>query len=417
MYSFKQELACRPRSQNWESDTQPPDYNRESIETSNMVSYQSTRNEHSSGVNSQHTSWFMATAFALVALVAAAKAVHLDGLSDIKNQPKNIKWIGSAILCALGLSLLGFLTALFLRHRFTGNMLECLLVSSHRIQTLRASSSIAQPFINCKLISLSFNSQAFLAVGIWAAVMPAIVNPKNTVATAGEFGQIVNANLFLFPWLGLIAAVAALVGSLRTFFDRDVAHNEKSSSSFVPCGAFVASSLIVMMSASRQFEDMLCDDEDTTMCARLQYAIWLGAIGAFLAFLWMMWDLCLPTRLGLVETVLSVAILTAWGFGVAFITFSNHAPAPTFSTLYFFSWASFFLAAGLVASAVYRLFGAATPSNDYSEDDYAKHNKQEIDYSEEDNEERGRGAVVADDEGIAAVAPTSVANAHDQAYK
>ncbi|GAX20440.1 hypothetical protein FisN_22Hh006 [Fistulifera solaris] len=350
-----------------------------------MVYYHSTRNELSSEVDSQHTSWFMATAFALIALVAAAKAVHLDGLSDIKNQPKNIKWIGSAILCALGLSLFGFLTALFLRHHFTGNMLECVL--------------------------------AFLTVGIWAAVMPAIVNPKNTVATAGEFGQIVNANLFLFPWLGLIAAVVVLVGSLRTFFDRDVARNDKNSSSFVHWGAFVASSLIVMMSASHQFEDMLCDDEDTTMCARLQYAIWLGAIGGFLAFLWMMWDLCLPTRLGLVETVLSIAILTAWGFGVAFITFSNHAPAPTFSTLYFFSWASFFLAARLVASAVYRLFGAAKPSHDYSEDDYAKHNEQEIDYSEEDNEESGRGAVVVDDEGIAAVPPTSVANAHDQMYK
>ncbi|GAX11338.1 hypothetical protein FisN_22Lh006 [Fistulifera solaris] len=350
-----------------------------------MVPVHTTRNEYSKHYNSQHTSWFLATAFALIALVAAAKAVHLDGLSDIKNQPKNIKWIGSAILCALGLSLFGFLTALFLRHRFTGNLLECIL--------------------------------AFLTVGIWAAVMPAIVNPKHTVATAGEFGQIVNANLFLFPWLGLIAAVSVLVESLRTFFDRDVAKNEKSSSSFLPWGAFVASSLIVMMSASRQFEDMMCDDEDTTMCARLQYAIWLGAIGAFLAFVWMMWDLCLPTCAGLVETVLSITILTAWGFGVTFITFSNHAPAPTFSTLYFFSWASFFVAASLVASAVYRLFGDATPNNEYSEDDYAKNNNQEIDYSEEDNEERGRGAVVVDDEGIAAVPPTSVANAQAQIYK
>jgi hypothetical protein len=381
-----------------------------------MVSYHTTRNEYSKHFSSQHTSWFLATAFALIALVAAAKAVHLDGLSDIKNQPKNIKWIGSAILCALGLSLFGFLTAVFLRHRFTGNMLECILVSSH--DASRRFLCHPRSLITTLIPSFPFTCQAFLTVGIWAAVMPAIVNPKHTVATAGEFGQIVNANLFLFPWLGLIAAVSVLVGSLRTFFDRDVANNEKRSSSFLPWGAFVATSLIVMMAASRQFEDMLCDDEETTMCARLQYAIWLGAIGAFLAFLWMMWDLCLPTRLGFVETVLSIVILTAWGFGVAFITFSNHAPAPTFSTLYFFSWASFFLAAGLVASAVYRVLGgAATPGDDYSEADYAKNNKQEIEYSEEDNEIRGQGAVVVEDEGIAAVPPTSVANAHGQIYK
>ena len=80
--------------------------------------------------NNQHTNWFLAAGFATVALVAAEKAVQLDGLSDITNQPKNVKWIGSAILCALGLACIGFLTSLFMRHRFIGNMLECTLVSS-----------------------------------------------------------------------------------------------------------------------------------------------------------------------------------------------------------------------------------------------------------------------------------------------
>jgi hypothetical protein len=241
------------------------------------------------------------------------------------------------------------------------------------------------------------------------------MNPKHNIATQGEFGEIINANLFIFPWLGLIAAVNVLVGSMRLFFDRDVAKDEKSSSSFLSWGAFVATSLIVMMAASRQFEDMLCDDDKTTMCDRLQYAIWLGAIGGFLAFLWMMVDLCLPTRLGIIETALSILILTAWCFGITYITFSDRAPAPTFSTLYFFSWGSFALAAALVASALYRMPGAVTPANDNSEDDHVQ--GKEVEHSEEDDEERGSGAVVVEDEGIAAVPPTSVADAHDQVYK
>ncbi len=207
---------------------------------------------------------------------------------------------------------------------------------------------------------------------------------------------------------------------MRLFFDRDVAKDEKSSSSFVPWGAFVATSLIVMMAASRQYEDMNCDDEDTTMCDRLQYAIWVGAIGGFLAFLWMMWDLCLPNRFSIVETVLSILVLTAWCFGITYITFSDNAPAPTFSTLYFFSWGSFALAAGLVASAVYRMFGAVMPGDDYSGDDHVQ--AKEVEHSDEgddddDDEERGRGAVVVEDEGIAAVPPTTAAKAHDQVYK
>ena len=255
-------------------------------------------------------------------------------------------------------------------------------------------------------------------MGIWAAVLPAIINPKNNVSTTGEFGEIVNANLFLFPWLALLAAVNVLVGSMRLFFDRDVVKDEKSNSSFLSWGAFVATSLIVMMSASNQYETAQCGSDKTTMCDRLHYAIWLGAIGGFVAFLWMMVDLCFPTRMGIAETLLSVLILAAWCFGVAYITFSENAPAPTFSTLYFFSWGSFALAAGLVASALYRMLDVVTPpaADDSSEDDHLE--DLDADPSGDlDDEERGRGAVVVEDEGIAAVPPTSVANAHDQVYK
>ncbi|GAX11339.1 hypothetical protein FisN_22Lh007 [Fistulifera solaris] len=334
--------------------------------------------------NSQHTNWFFSAAFATIALVALFQDLErFNGRENFKDQGKKITWVGSAIICALGLASIGFLMGLALRHRFVGNLLECTL--------------------------------AFLTVGIWAAVMPTIMNPKHNIATQGEFGEIINANLFIFPWLGLIAAVNVLVGSMRLFFDRDVAKDEKSSSSFLSWGAFVATSLIAMMAASRQYEDMMCDDDKTTMCDRLQYATWLGAIGGFLAFLWMMVDLCLPTRLGIIETAFSILLLTAWCFGITYITFSDHAPAPTFSTLYFFSWGSFALAAGLVASALYRGLGAVTPGNDDSEDDHVQ--GKEVEHSEEDDEERGRGAVVVEDEGIAAVPPTSVAGAHDQVYK
>ncbi|GAX20441.1 hypothetical protein FisN_22Hh007 [Fistulifera solaris] len=337
--------------------------------------------------NSQHTNWFLAAAFATIALVSLFQDLErFNGRDDFKDQGQKITWVGSAIICALGLASIGLFMGLFLRHRFVGNLLEVML--------------------------------AFLTVGIWAAVLPTIMNPKHNIATAGDFGQIINANLFVFPWLGLISAVAVLGGSMRLFFDRDVAKDEKSSSTFVSWGAFVATSLIVMMAASRQYEDMMCDDEDTTMCDRLQYATWVGAIGGFLAFLWMMWDLCLPNRFSMVETVLSILVLTAWCFGITYITFSDNAPAPTFSTLYFFSWGSFALAAGLVASAVYRMFGAVMPGDDYSEDDHVQ--AKEVEHSDEDDnddEERGRGAVVVEDEGIAAVPPTTAAKAHDQVYK
>lgn len=255
-------------------------------------------------------------------------------------------------------------------------------------------------------------------MGIWAAVLPTLMNPNNEIATEGEFGQIVNANLFVFPWLGLVASISVLAGSMKLFFDRDVRATEKSGWGFVGWGAFVGTSLIVMMAAARQYRDMDCDTDDTTMCSRLQYATWVGAIGGFLAFIWMMVDLCLPTRMGLVEAILAVLVLVAWCFGITYITFGDNAPAPSFSTLYFFSWASFAIAASLVAGTVYQLLGYIIPGGDEDESEDVHHaGGKEVDHSEEDEEERGRGAVVEEDEGVAAVPPTNVSTAQSQVYK
>lgn len=246
--------------------------------------------------------------------------------------------------------------------------------------------------------------QAALTVGIWAAVMPAIMNPDNRIATEGDFGRIISANLFVFPWLGLLAALNALNAAMRTAFyrqtDDDVSHREeKSGKWFLTWGAFVATSLIVMMAASRQYEDMQCADEDNTMCDRLQYATWLGAIGGFLAFIWMLVDLCVKMQTALIEGILAVLLLVAWCFGVAYITFSDDAPAPTFSTLYFFSWASLLLACNLAASTLYQLMGRFIPGDEDSvEVEVEEVRIKEVEHSEEE-EEDVRGPIAPEDQG------------------
>ncbi len=80
--------------------------------------------------NSQHTNWFFAAAFATIALVALFQDLErFNGRDDFKDQGQKITWVGSAIICALGLASIGFIMGLVLRHRFMGNLLEFMLVS------------------------------------------------------------------------------------------------------------------------------------------------------------------------------------------------------------------------------------------------------------------------------------------------
>jgi hypothetical protein len=80
--------------------------------------------------NSQHTNWFFSAAFATIALAALFQDLErFNGHGNFKDQGEKITWVGSAIICALGLAGIGFFMGLVLRHRFEGNLLECTLVS------------------------------------------------------------------------------------------------------------------------------------------------------------------------------------------------------------------------------------------------------------------------------------------------
>lgn len=98
--------------------------------------------------NNQHTNWFYSAAFATIALVALLQDLErFNGQDKFKDQEKKITWVGSAIICALGLSGIGFLMGLFLRHRFVGNMLEWMLVSLLRSREQSPSFYITQSSI------------------------------------------------------------------------------------------------------------------------------------------------------------------------------------------------------------------------------------------------------------------------------
>lgn len=254
-------------------------------------------------------------------------------------------------------------------------------------------------------------NQALLNVCFWAAVLPAIMDPKNALAVQSRSGGILNQNLYFFSW-------AASAASFLVFFSfrahiRCVSSSSSSSSdaSNGPCttgtwAGLVATSIVVMVSAARQFENWHCDDNTAgtvnglvgfdvvdrdAACDRVEFGISLGATSTVLALVWLIASYFVKGRLGSrLETILAWFLLVSWTCGVAYLTFDqSKAPAQVLGNLYFFTWGSWALVVVMTIASVQEMMSpneSPTPEESKPDENDATNDEPAIVEVEEDIE-------------------------------
>jgi hypothetical protein len=189
---------------------------------------------------------------------------------------------------------------------------------------------------------------------MWAAVMPAIMDPGNEIATTGSDGDIKNPNLYFFSWGSLLTSLFVLASFMREKFANDKVKGFHQLSNWT---ILTVTSLVVMVAGARIFQETNCDDsgvdgmKGTIICDRIKFSIGLGAASGFFCMLWMATGAFVSIP-AMVDATMSSLMLIAWTFGIAVITFGGEskAAAPYMGNLYFFTWGSFGLASRLVAA-------------------------------------------------------------------
>lgn len=201
--------------------------------------------------------------------------------------------------------------------------------------------------------------------GMWAAVLPAIMDPGNEIAvTSGLFGlgygQISNPNLYFFSWGATLISLYIMVSFLREKFGRE----DTKDFHLGHWAMLVGTSFVVMANASRQFKDLNCDDRDTIQCDRTEFATGLGAASALFGFLMMGYgSFCAVPAM--IDGLVTFLFLAAWVVGITLITFGgSKAAAPFLGNLYFFTWASFGLTARMFSSDVFKTLDGFMTTDD-----------------------------------------------------
>jgi len=235
---------------------------------------------------------------------------------------------------------------------------------------------------DCFLIGFDF--QITLCLGFWAAGLASIMDPKNDVAVTatyingslvtdenGVFALSLKANVYFFSWASFAVALL-LAGS----FAREVVQVQWPQN--IPKRslwwyALCATSLIVMSIASRTFHLTDCKNakaykvdgftiDPTGACKRVKFGISIGVVSGVLALIMGSVSHLLPVIL---ESIVAIAMMVLWCFGVGFVTFGSKAPAASVGNFYFSTWASFiitlFLASDAVANAYRKMRGEDEP--------------------------------------------------------
>lgn len=184
-----------------------------------------------------------------------------------------------------------------------------------------------------------------LSLAMWAAGMPALLNPKNDLAV-GEGYVISNANLYFFGWFAMISCIC-LAGNFAKQINGDEA--SPVTLKWIMLGA---TSFIVMATSSAVYSNIDCKKVDTTseykqLCARTNFAIWFGCCSAILALLVAYYK----NAPFMCHAIVSCLMMAAWCCAVAFLTFGS-GPGTVLGNIYFATWTGFFLALNLVTTSV-----------------------------------------------------------------
>jgi hypothetical protein len=239
------------------------------------------------------------TVFSLIALIA---------FTNDRRGPwtRQARWVISVTSISLGLSAIGAVASLFMSGGFATTSIELVLVT--------------------------------IVLGFWCAGLPSILDPNHTFGQNGVILpdryilSIYDGNLFFFSWAAFFVGLKLFGLHLAQLLKR---HDDKFLSSWI---FLTAASLITMASATHLWRDSGCNSTDVTLCARLLFALILGAVSGLIGLILIF----IPTLA--VHQAMSIILLAAWCFEIAYVTFDqgdDQGDIPMINTLYFASWAAF----------------------------------------------------------------------------
>jgi hypothetical protein len=187
-------------------------------------------------------------------------------------------------------------------------------------------------------------------IAFWAAGLPTIMDPNNKIAVSlpdnTNVGSVVtNANLYFFSWCSFCCAVYLSGSLLQDTMAVSVSYIAAKAARWY---GLVASSLVVIGTASRTFRAASCADRDADdptsneYCRRCKLAISLGVV-CFVSAALMTFLVQQKKQLTAVSDFsINSVYLILWCIGVSFITFGA-SPGSSVGNLYFSTWISFIL--------------------------------------------------------------------------
>jgi hypothetical protein len=222
---------------------------------------------------------------------------------------------------------------------------------------------------------------AGIALALWAAGLPVIMNPSNDIAvsrptTTAVAPVVTNANLYLFAWLSFAVTIYLAANIGHEWYNKYLNHSNIQSGNgnyVIPvvadptkvgrwCG-ITAALLVVLGAAIRTFQSASCrtgtdEDQDgnvdtrTEFCRRTTFAIALGLISMLMsaAMTYLLLKQQPSGRALSLRAEMSIATLQLllWCFGVSFVTFGK-GPGSTIGNLYLSTWITFILAVVIFA--------------------------------------------------------------------
>ena len=162
------------------------------------------------------------------------------------------------------------------------------------------------------------------------------MNVGNKLAVNSD-GSIHDGNLYFFCWFSLLAALVVFMSYLSE--TRSLGFDSLISWPILCLTSFVVMATAIDLLDARDW----CDENDTSKyCKRARFAVALGGICGLFCIVWTFVASRLPDML---DTVLRLLVAVPWAAAVSLLTFGgSKAPGREVGSLYFFTWASFFIA-------------------------------------------------------------------------
>ena len=162
------------------------------------------------------------------------------------------------------------------------------------------------------------------------------MNVGNKLAVNSD-GSIHDGNLYFFCWFSLLAALVVFMSYLSE--TRSLGFGSLISWPVLCVTSFVVMATAIDLLDARDW----CDENDTSKyCKRARFAVALGGICGLFCIVWTFVASRLPDML---DTIMRLLVAVPWAAAVSLLTFGgSKAPGREVGSLYFFTWASFFIA-------------------------------------------------------------------------